>query len=179
MGTFLTNYTCSVAPGRRLLSMAGAPMAGAGATSAGSTPRARTDRRTRRALPRREGRSRRGGMTRVAGTGHPSNPLGRRGHVLAGGAPSGSLHGRGRAGRRQKPSRSKFTWSRTSLITSLITHPSSATTEPRPEFRLDTPVRPVVASLPSPVPHHFSSRFDRLVGRYPLRPEGPLSVSAS
>jgi len=60
MGTFLANYTCSVAPGRRLLSMAGAPMPGTGATSAGSTPRARTDRRTRRALPRSEGRSRRG-----------------------------------------------------------------------------------------------------------------------
>ncbi len=89
--------------------MAGAPMPGTGATSAGSTPRARTDRRTRRALPRSEGRSRRGERTLVAGTGHPSNPPGRRGHVLAGGAPSGSLHGRGRAGRRQAPSMSKFT----------------------------------------------------------------------
>ena len=81
MGTFLTNYTCCVVPGRRLLSMTGAPLPGTGATSAGSTPRARTDRRTRRALPRSEGRSRRGGMTLVAGTGHPSNPPGRRGAI--------------------------------------------------------------------------------------------------
>jgi len=98
--------------------MAGAPMAGAGATSAGSTPRARTDRRTRSALPWSEGRSRRGWRTLVAGTGHPSNPPGRSGHVLAGGAPSGSLHGGGRSGRRQTPSMGKITWSRTSPITS-------------------------------------------------------------
>ena len=45
MGTFLTNYTCCVVPGRRLLSMTGAPLPGTGATSAGSTPRARTNRR--------------------------------------------------------------------------------------------------------------------------------------
>lgn len=56
-------------------------------------------------------------MTLVAGTGHPSNPPGRHGHVLTGGAPSGSIHGGGRAGRRQKPSMGKFTWSRTSPIT--------------------------------------------------------------
>jgi len=49
-----------------------------------------------------------------AGTGHPANPPGRRGgHGLAGAPPSGSLPGGGRAGRRQNPSRSKFTWSRT------------------------------------------------------------------
>jgi len=80
--------------------MAGAPLPGTGATAAGSTPRARTDCRTRRALPRSEGRPRRGGRTRVADTGHPSNPPGRSGHGLAGGTPSGSLHGGGRAGRR-------------------------------------------------------------------------------
>ena len=85
MGTFLTNYTCSVAPGRRLVSVAGAPLPGTGATSAGSTPRARTDRRRRR-------------------------------------APSGSLHGGGRAGRRQKPSMGKFTWSRTSPLRVLSFH---------------------------------------------------------
>ncbi len=56
----------------------------------------------------------------MAGTGPPSNPPGRRGHGLAGGAPSGSLHGRGRAGRRQTPSIGRFTWSRTSPITSPI-----------------------------------------------------------
>ncbi len=44
MGTCLTNYTCSVAPGRGLVSVAGAPLPGTGATPAGSTPRARTDR---------------------------------------------------------------------------------------------------------------------------------------
>ena len=54
-----------------------AHMPGTGTTKAGSTPRARTDRRTRSALPRREGRSRRGGMTLVAGSGHPSNSPGR------------------------------------------------------------------------------------------------------
>ncbi len=54
----------------------------------------------------------------MAGTGHPSNPPGRSGHVLAGGAPSGSLHGGGRSGRRQTPSMGKITWSRTSPITS-------------------------------------------------------------
>ena len=43
----------------------------------------------------------------MAGTGHPSNPPGRREHVLAGGAPSGSLHSGGRAGRRQKPNMSR------------------------------------------------------------------------
>ena len=48
----------------------------------------------------------------VAGPGHPSNPPGRRGHGLVGGAPSGSLRGRGRAGRRQKPSIGKFTLSK-------------------------------------------------------------------
>ena len=35
IGTFLTNYTCSVTADRRLVSMAGAPMPGTGATSAG------------------------------------------------------------------------------------------------------------------------------------------------
>ena len=39
IGTFLTNYTCAVAPGRRGLAMAGAPMPGHGATSARSNPR--------------------------------------------------------------------------------------------------------------------------------------------
>jgi hypothetical protein len=113
MGTFLTNYTCSVAPGRRLVSVVGAPLPGTGATPAGSTPRARTERRPRRALPRSEERSRRGGMPRVAGTGHSSNPPSRRRHGLAGGALSGSLHGGGRTGRRQTPRMGKFTWSRT------------------------------------------------------------------
>ena len=56
-------------------------------------------------------------MPLVAGTGHPSNPPGRSEHVLAGGPPSRSLPGRGRAGRSQSPRMSKFPWSRTSPIT--------------------------------------------------------------
>lgn len=34
---------------------------------------------------------------------------------------------------------------------------------PRPDFRLDTLARPVVASPPYPVPPSFSPRFDRLL----------------
>jgi len=60
----------------------------------------------------------------VACTCHQSRPPGRSGHVLAGGAPSGSLHGGGRAGRRQKPSMGKFTWSTTSPITHVFLAPA-------------------------------------------------------